>query len=80
LSFQENLFKRIQEQANIDPEEIYSIADSLKHANFTDEHTVRNLVQQLSQIANKPISKEVEDKIVEAVTSNNIPNDLDDLM
>ncbi|HLS36383.1 MAG TPA: stage VI sporulation protein F [Bacillota bacterium] len=80
MSFQENLFKRIQEQANIDPEEIYSIADSLKHANFTDEHTVRNLVQQLSQIANKPISKEVEDKIVEAVTSNNIPNDLDDLM
>lgn len=79
MSLHENLFKKIQNQANINPEEIHSIAESVKHANFTDEATVRNLVKQLSSLANKPISKEKEDKIVQAITSNQFPKDLNSL-
>lgn len=79
MSLHDNIFKRIQEQANIHPDDIYSIANSLKSANFSDEMTVRNLVKKLSQLAQKPISQEKEDKIVEAITKNQFPSSLDSL-
>lgn len=77
--FQKGLFDKIQNKANIDPKDILKVADSVKNADFSDEETVRGLVQHLSAIANKPISKEKEDKIVRAITNNNIPSDLNSL-
>lgn len=74
-NFQKNMFDKIQEKSNINPDEIYKVADSVKNADFSDEQTVRNLIRQLSNMANKPISKEKEDKIVESIIKNKIPLD-----
>lgn len=74
-NFQKGMFDKIQKNANISPDEIYKVADSVKNANFSDERTVRNLIRQLAKLANKPISKEKEDKIVEAIVKNKIPMD-----
>lgn len=71
--FHKGIFDKIQEKADITPDEIFKVADSVKHADFNDERTIRNLIRQLSRLANKPISKEKEDKIVEAVIKKNIP-------
>ncbi|MGY0691784.1 stage VI sporulation protein F [Virgibacillus sp. FSP13] len=74
-NFQKNLFDKINQKANIDPNDVYSVADSVKNADFTDEKTVRNLVRRLSKLANKPLSKQKEDKIVKSITSGNMPMD-----
>lgn len=74
-----NPFEKIRQLTNLNPSDIYKIADSVKHANFSDEQTVRNLVKKLARMANKSVSKEIEDKIVNAITSNNIPADIDSL-
>lgn len=73
--FQKGLFDKIQQSTNINPNDIYKVADSVKNANFSDEKTVRNLVRQLAKMANKPISKEKEDNIVKAIVNNKIPAD-----
>ena len=75
----ENPFDKIQQKTNLNPSEIYKVADSMKSADFSDESTVRNLVKRLSKLANKPLSKEMEDKIVQSVTSNNMPLDMQSL-
>ncbi len=67
------MFDKINQKANISPEEIYQVADSVKHADFSDEKTVRELIQRLSRLANKPVSKDKEDKIVEAIVKNKVP-------
>ncbi|GIO28463.1 stage VI sporulation protein F [Ornithinibacillus bavariensis] len=74
-----NPFDKIQQSAGISPSEIYKVADSVKNANFSDERTVRKLVRQLARMANKPISKEKEDKLVQSITNNKIPSDLNSL-
>ncbi|HLR74237.1 MAG TPA: stage VI sporulation protein F [Virgibacillus sp.] len=74
-----NPFDKIQQGANIHPDEIYNIADSVKNADFSDERTVRQLVRHLARLANKPISKAKEDKIVRAITQNNMPMDMNSL-
>lgn len=69
------MFDKIQQNANINPDDIYKVAESVKNANFKDEDTVRDLVQRLSRMAKKPISKQKEDKIVEAITKNKMSMD-----
>jgi chorismate mutase len=78
-NFQKGLFDKLQENANIKPEDVYKVADSVKNADFTDEKTVRKLVRHLSKMANKPVSKEKENKIVESITKNNMPTDMQTL-
>ncbi|HLS06626.1 MAG TPA: stage VI sporulation protein F [Bacillota bacterium] len=74
-----NPFDQIKQETNITPDEIYDIAESVKHANFTDERTVRQLIQQLAKIANRPISKAKEEQMVEMILNNNLPTTIDEL-
>jgi hypothetical protein len=50
-NFQKGLFDKIQQKAKINPDDVYKVADSVKHADFSDEKTVRRLVRQLSKLA-----------------------------
>lgn len=47
--------------------DILDLANSLQNANFKDERTVRGVIRKVSQIANKPVSREMEDKIVQSI-------------
>lgn len=50
--------------------DVLDLANSLQNANFKDERTVRNVIRRVSQIANKPVNKEMEDKIVKSIVSD----------
>lgn len=50
--------------------EILDLANSLQNANFKDEKTVRNVIKRVSKIANKPVSKDTENKIVESIVKD----------
>lgn len=76
---QRDLFDKIKQTANVNPDDVYRVAESVKHADFSDEQTVRNLVQHLARLANKRISKEKEDQIIQSITKNNIPMDMQSL-
>lgn len=78
-NFDDKLFDKVQENSDINPNDIYKVADSVKQADFSDEKTVRDLVQRLATLADQPISKAKEDKIVEAITKNNMPLDMNSL-
>jgi hypothetical protein len=47
--------------------DIFDLANSLQNANFQDEKTVRNVIKRVSQIANKPVSRDLEDQIVKTI-------------
>ena len=50
--------------------DVFELANSLQSANFKDEKTVRGVIRRVSQIANKPVSKETEDKIVKSIVTD----------
>ncbi|WP_138416942.1 stage VI sporulation protein F [Aquibacillus sediminis] len=79
VSKQNNIFDQIASNSNITPEEIMKIANSVQNADFSDEKTVRKLVKQLAKMADKPISKEKEEKIVQSILNNKIPKDMNSL-
>ncbi|WP_413380469.1 stage VI sporulation protein F [Alkalihalobacillus sp. 1P02AB] len=70
-SFMDN----VQKKTNVRPDQLLKLANSVSQANLQDEATVRQLIAQVSKIANKPVSKEKEDQLVQAILKNNVPAD-----
>jgi hypothetical protein len=62
-----SFFKNIEKKTGVNMKEILDLANSLQSANFNDEKTVRHVIQRVSKIANKPVSKDMEDKIVQSI-------------
>ena len=63
-------FKNIEKKTGVNMKDIFDLANSLQHANFKDEKTVRSVIQRVSQIANKKVSKELEDQIVKSIVND----------
>jgi hypothetical protein len=63
-------FKNIENKTGVNMKDILDLANSLQSANFKDETTVRNVIRRVSQIANKPVSREMEDKIVKSIVND----------
>jgi len=76
---QKGIFAKIQQEADISPNEIIEVAESVKHADFSDETTVRQLVRSLSKMVNKPISREKEERIIDTICNQEGPTDLQSL-
>ncbi|MGM7719648.1 stage VI sporulation protein F [Metabacillus sp. Hm71] len=64
-------FKNIENKTGVNMNDVFALANSLQGANFKDEKTVRNVIRRVSQIANKPVSKQMEDKIVKSIVNGN---------
>jgi len=60
-------FKNLEKKTGVNMKDVFELAASLQNANFNDERTVRGVIQRVSQIARKPVNKELEDKIVESI-------------
>lgn len=73
------VFNKIEQNSNLSVEDIYQIAQSIQHADFSDEQTVRRIVRNLSQITNRSLTQEKEDSIVSSIVNNNIPGDIESL-
>jgi len=65
-----HFFRQIENKTGVDMEEIFALANAIQHADFTNEKQVRRIVRRVSQLANKPITKELEDKIVDSIVNN----------
>lgn len=75
----QNFFDNIEKRTNVKKEDIFKLANSVSNANLKDERTLRQLIADVSRIANVPVSKEKEEKIVQAILNNNMPADLSQL-
>ncbi|MBT2735016.1 stage VI sporulation protein F [Neobacillus sp. C211] len=69
-------FKNIEKKTGVNMKDILDLANSLQNANFKDEKTVRNVIRRVSQIANKPVNKEMEDQIVKSIINDGKQLDL----
>jgi len=64
-------FKNLENKTGVNMNDVFSLANSLQGANFKDEKTVRSVIKRVAQIANKPVSKQMEDKIVQSIVNGN---------
>jgi len=70
LNMDNGFFKNIEKKTGVNMKDIFDLANSLQHANFKDEKTVRNVIRRVSEIANKPVSKDMENQIVKSIIND----------
>ncbi|AZU64896.1 stage VI sporulation protein F [Neobacillus mesonae] len=63
-------FKNIEKKTGVNMKDVFELANSLQHANFRDEKTVRGVIKKVSRLANKPVSKDLEDQIVKTIIND----------
>lgn len=73
------LLETIEQSAHVSMDDIIRIADAVQHSDLSDERTVRQLVRQLANVANRNISAEKEEQIVQSILHENIPTSIDEL-
>lgn len=78
--FKDSLFKKIEEKTNVDKDTIISIANKLQNSDMKDEKVLSDLVDDLSLIAGKNISKEKKEKIINTIKSDKVPKNLDSII
>ena len=77
MAFSDNFFKKIEKKTNVNKETILSLAQKLQNGNMKDETTLKEVISTLSQMTGRPVSKEQEDKIIETVMNDKVPQNID---
>jgi len=77
MAFSDSFFKKIENKTNIDKATILSLADKLQQGNMNDENTLKEVIQDISKMTGKEVSKEQEQKIIDTVLNNKVPKNLD---
>ena len=77
--FKDNLFNKIEKKTNINKDTIINLANKLQGNNMKDENTLREVIKDLSNITGKEVSKEKEDKIINAIINDKVPNNIDNM-
>ena len=73
----DNLFNRIEEKTNVSKDTIVSLARKLQEGDYKNTNTLREIIHELSSITGKSVSEEMENKIIEMIVNDKVPNNLD---
>lgn len=71
--FGDSFFKKVEKKTNVNKDTILSLASKLQSSNMKDENTLRELINEISEITGKEVSKEKSDKIVDAILKDKVP-------
>ena len=75
--FGDNFFKKVENKTNVNKNTIMDLAKKLQDKNMKDEKTIREVIKNLSNITGKEVSKEKEEKIINAILNDKVPSNLD---
>ena len=80
MGITDSFLNRVERKTNVSKESILDIASRLKDGDLKDENTIRGVIDELSKLTGKEVSKEQSDKIVNAVIGNKIPKNLENMI
>ncbi len=77
MKLSDSFFKKIEKKTNVDKDTILSLAKQLQDNDMKSEKALRDVVQSISKITGKEVSKEREDKIINTILEDKVPDDLE---
>jgi|LSQX01.3.fsa_nt_gb hypothetical protein len=77
MNFDQGFFNKVEKKTKVNKETIITLAEKLQAGNLKNEKTLREVIQELGNITGKKVSKEKEDKIVNAIVKDRVPKDVE---
>lgn len=63
----DSFFKKIESKTGVPMEEVFALANAIQFADFRDEKQVRKIIQNVGKLANKDVSPQMEDELVQSI-------------
>lgn len=79
MEFGDSFFKKVEKKTKVDKNTILSLANKLQQGNMKDEGTLREVIQSLSKMTGKSVSKEREDKIIQTIVNDEVPKNVENM-
>jgi len=80
VNFSDNFFNKIEKKTHVGKDTILDLASKLQKNDLKNETTLREVIKELGKMTGKVVSKEKEDKIIEAVVNDKVPKDIEKLI
>ena len=80
MIFSDKFFQKVEQKSGVGKQTILDLAKKLQEGNLKNETTLREVISELSQMTGKEVSKEKQDKIIEAVINDKVPKDIDKMI
>lgn len=80
MKFSDSFFSRVEKKTNVNKETILNLAQKLQQNDLKNEGTLREVIEELSRMTGRKVSKEKQDKIIEAVINDKVPNNIDKMI
>ena len=73
----DNFFGKVKDKTNVDKDTLIDLAKRLNDGNMKDEKVLRSIIRDLSKITGKSVSLEKEQKIIDTIKSDKVPDNVD---
>jgi hypothetical protein len=80
MAFSDSFFNRVEKKTNVGKDTILDLAKKLQQNDLKNEGTLREVIQTLSKMTGRDVSKDQEDKIINAVVNDKVPKNIDKLL
>ena len=77
MNFSDNFFKRVESKTKVDKDTILSLASKLQASNMKDDKTLKEVIGDLAKMTGWEVSKEKEQKIIDTILNDKVPQNLD---
>ena len=77
MAFSDNFFKKVENKTNVDKSTILSLASKLQGSKMKDEKVLKEVISDISKMTGREVSKEKEQKIIDAILNDKVPKNLD---
>lgn len=77
MNLDDKFFSKVEKKTKVTKDTIISLATKLQKGNLKDESTLREIINTLSTLTGKDVSKAKEDKIVDTILKDKVPKSVD---
>ena len=76
----DSFFNKVEKKTNVNKSSILSLAKKLQGDNMKDEKTLKEVIDEISKMTGKQVSKEQQDKIISTIVNDKVPENLDKMI
>ncbi len=77
MEINDDLFNKVEKKTNVSRDDIINIASKLNEGNMKDKNTLSGIIGELSRLTGVDVSEEKENKIIELILNDKVPNNVD---
>ena len=77
MNLSDSFFNKVEKKTKVNKNTILGLAEKLQKGNMKDEKTLSEVIDTLSKMTGKKVNKDLKEKIIKKVISDDVPKNVD---